>query len=374
MNIFLPSLPTMAEYFNVSYSLIQLSISGYFAATALLPVIIGPISDRLGRRPVMLSAIIIFILATICCEFSDNFGYFLFFRIIQATIASGIVLGRAIVRDMVTVSQAASMIGYITMAMTIMPMLGPAIGGFIEENLEWQFSFRLMSSLGLFTLIIVWLDQGETIKEKQTSVKRQFAGYLDLIRSKLFWLYSLTAGFSVACYYSFLTGAPIIAENYFQISAAEQGYLFIIVGLGYILGNFCTGKYTIKIGMNKMMFMGCATTILGPVIQLSLLSTSTLSPYALFFPMFLVGLGNGMTLPNASSGMVSINPYLAGSASGLGMAIMIGTGAIISGITGSILGNGENPHILIFMVLFATIMSTFTAFAVFKYSGREIDL
>ena len=139
MNLFLPSLPTMAEYFNVSYSVMQLSISGYFAATAFLPIIIGPISDRMGRRPVMICAILIFILAAICCEFSTSFGYFLFFRIIQATIAAGMVLGRAIVRDMVSMNQAASMIGYITMAMTIMPMLGPAIGGLIEENFE-QFS------------------------------------------------------------------------------------------------------------------------------------------------------------------------------------------------------------------------------------------
>ena len=89
----------MAEYFNVSYSVMLLSISGYFAATAFLPVIIGPISDRMGRRPVMICAILIFILAAVCCEFSTSFGYFLFFRIIEATIATGMVLGRAIVRD-----------------------------------------------------------------------------------------------------------------------------------------------------------------------------------------------------------------------------------------------------------------------------------
>ena len=366
MNLFLPSLPTMAEYFNVSYSVMQLSISGYFAATAFLPIIIGPISDRMGRRPVMICAILIFILAAICCEFSTSFGYFLFFRIIEATIAAGMVLGRAIVRDMVSMNQAASMIGYITMAMTIMPMLGPAIGGLIEENFEWQASFRLMSILGFIALLIVWFDQGETIKEKQTSIKRQLSSYINLFKSKLFWLYSLTAGFSVACYYSFLTGAPIVAERYFQTTPSQQGYLFTIVGLGYILGNFLTGKYTVRIGMNKMMFMGCTVTILAPTLQVILIPSTIMGPLTLFGPMFLVGLGNGMTLPNASSGMVSINPKLAGSASGLGMAIMIGTGAALSAFTGSILGSGESPYPLIFMVLFATIMSAATSFSVFK--------
>jgi DHA1 family bicyclomycin/chloramphenicol resistance-like MFS transporter len=115
-----------------------------------------------------------------------------------------------------------------------------------------------------------------------------------------------------------------------------------------------------------MMFMGCTVTILGPTLQVILMPSPIMSPLTLFGPMFLVGLGNGMTLPNASSGMVSINPKLAGSASGLGMAIMIGTGAAISAFTGSILGSGESPYPLILMVLFATIMSSITSFSVFK--------
>ena len=252
MNIFLPSLPSMADHFDVSYGAMQLSISGYFAATALLPVIIGPISDRIGRRPVMLFAMIVFVIASICCEFSKSFGWFLFFRVIEATIATGVVLGRAIIRDLVRMDRAASMIGYITMAMTIMPMLGPAIGGIVEEYSEWQISFRIMSVLGFLTIILVWLDQGETIGEKQISITQQFYSYTGLIKSKMFWLYSLTAGFSVSCYYSFLTGGPIIAYELFSMSPSEQGYLFGIVGFGYLFGNFLTGRYTVQVGPNKM--------------------------------------------------------------------------------------------------------------------------
>ena len=126
----------------------------------------------------MLSAMIVFVIASICCEFSKSFGWFLFFRIIEATIATGVVLGRAIIRDQVKMDKAASMIGYITMAMTIMPMLGPAIGGFVEEYSEWQLSFRIMSVLGFLTIILVWLDQGETIGEKQTSIVQQFYSHM----------------------------------------------------------------------------------------------------------------------------------------------------------------------------------------------------
>ena len=373
MNIFLPSLPSMADYFNVSYGVMQLSISGYFAATALLPLVIGPISDRIGRRPVMISAIIIFVIASICCEISKSFGWFLLFRIIQATIATGVVLGRAIVRDLVNMDRAASLIGYITMAMTIMPMLGPAIGGIVEEYSEWQLSFRIMSILGLLTVILVWLDQGETIREKQESIIQQFYSYIGLVKSKMFWLYSLTAGFSVSCYYSFLTGGPIIAHELFSMSPSEQGYLFGFVGFGYLFGNFLTGKYTVQVGPNKMMLMGCIITVLAPIIQIIFANTSFFNPLTFFGPMILIGLGNGMTLPNASSGMVSINPRLAGSASGLGMAVMIGIGATISACTGFILGSGNNPYPLILMIFAATIMSTITSLIIF-ISFKNVDL
>ena len=143
--------------------------------------------SRIGLAEI-LSAMIVFVIASICCEFSKSFGWF-YFRIMEATIATGVVLGRAIVRDQVKMDKAASMIGYITMAMTIMPMLGPAIGGFVEEYSEWQLSFRIMSILGFLTIILVWLDQGETIGEKQISIVQQFYSYTGLIKSKCFILF-----------------------------------------------------------------------------------------------------------------------------------------------------------------------------------------
>ena len=187
----------------------------------------------------------------------------------------------------------------------------------------------------------------------------------------MLWLYSLTAGFSVSCYYNFLTGGPIIAENFFKMTPSSQGYLFGVVGFGYLFGNFLTGRYTVKVGMNKMMFAGCIITILAPVLQCLFLSISLFNPFSLFGPMLLVGLGNGMTLPNASSGMVSVNPELAGSASGLGMAVMIGIGSALSAITGSILGAGTSPYPLIFMILLATLLSSITSFSIVRESKNH---
>eukprot|EP01031_Cornospumella_fuschlensis_P050880 gene50880-62229_t len=132
MNIFLPSLPGMAKWFEVPYALMQLSVALYLALSAALQIVIGPISDRYGRRKVVLGSLVLFLLATVGTLLAPNAETFLFFRMAQAVIAAGMVLSRAIVRDMVPDAEAASMIGYVTMGMSLVPMIGPAIGGYLD--------------------------------------------------------------------------------------------------------------------------------------------------------------------------------------------------------------------------------------------------
>jgi DHA1 family bicyclomycin/chloramphenicol resistance-like MFS transporter len=351
MSIFLPSLPSMARDFDVSYGTIQIFISGYFLALAFFQLLTGPISDRIGRRTTMIIAFSIFTVSTIMCEITSNFYTFLFFRVLQASVAAGFVIGRAIIRDIVPMEHAASMIGYVTMAMTIMPMLGPAIGGLIEEHSHWQLSFRLMYVLGGIALLLIFFDQSETIKEKQTSLFSQARSYLKLFKNKQFWYYSFILGFSTACYFCFLTGAPIISETYFKISPSKQGYLFAIPGIGFLIGNYLTGRYTLILGTYRLMFWGCLIALMGPFTQFLMLSIFDLGAVSLFGPMFFVGLGQGLTLPNAAAGVVSVNPKLAGSASGLGSTIQITIGGILAFLTGYFISITNSPLQLVIIFL-----------------------
>jgi DHA1 family bicyclomycin/chloramphenicol resistance-like MFS transporter len=173
MSIFLPSLPSMAKDFGVDYGTMQIFISGYFLSLAFFQLIIGPVSDRLGRKPTMLLAFLLFTISTIICEITTNFYLFLFFRVLQASVAAGFVIGRAVIRDIVPMEHAASMIGYVTMAMTIMPMLAPAIGGILEEQLHWRYSIRLMYVMGFIAIILIWFDQKETLEAK-TEIDKGF--------------------------------------------------------------------------------------------------------------------------------------------------------------------------------------------------------
>ena len=148
MSIFLPSLNRMADFFDTDYAIVQLAISGYLAATAVIQIVVGPLSDRFGRRPVVLGALGIFVVATVGAMLTTHIAAFLAFRMIQAVVAAGMVLSRAVVRDMVPQAQAASMIGYVTMGMALVPMVGPVIGGALEQAFDWRATFLLLTLAG----------------------------------------------------------------------------------------------------------------------------------------------------------------------------------------------------------------------------------
>ena len=368
MSIFLPSLPSMAKEFDVDYGTMQIFISGYFLSLAFFQLIIGPVSDRIGRKPTMIAAFVLFTLSTLICEITTNFYLFLFFRMLQAGVAAGFVLGRAIIRDIVPMEHAASMIGYVTMAMTIMPMLAPAVGGVLEEQLNWRYSLRLMYFMGVISLLLIWFDQKETLNKNEISEAKFLEDYKELFLNKDFWFYVIVMGFSVGSYFSFLTGAPVISAEYFQLAPSVQGYLFAILGLGFFLGNFLTGRFAMKIGPNSLMLWGCFIAIIGPLLQVLIYLNFSFGPLSFFAPMFLVGLGQGLIVPNAAAGIVSVNPKLAGSASGLGATIQVMIGGILAFITGYIIADYVSPLPLIGILIFTILVTLFFSFKLQKIS------
>ncbi|RMA41640.1 multidrug effflux MFS transporter [Rhodophyticola porphyridii] len=352
MNLFLPSLPNMTTYFDTDYRLIQLSVSGYLGMNAVLQLFIGPISDRYGRRPVLLWGIGIFVLATIGCIFATTIEIFLFFRMIQATVVVGMVLGRAVVRDMVPQDQAASMIGYVTMGMAVVPMVGPVFGGRLEESFGWQSNFWVLAGLGALVWALIWRDLGETAGAGAGSIRAQFAEYPELLTARRFWGYCLAAAFASGAFFAYVGGAPYVGSEVFGLSPAMVGFFFGAPAVGYFFGNFVSGRYSVRVGINTMILWGCLISAVGITVLLLLFLAGLKTAVIFFGFMTFVGLGNGMVIPNATSGMLSVRPHLAGTASGLGGAFMIGGGAALSALAGTLLtmGNGAFPLIWIMLV------------------------
>lgn len=337
MNMFLPSLPTMTEHFGTSYGVMQLSVPVYLGVSGILQLFIGPISDNLGRRPVLLWGIGIFIVATLGCIFAPTIEIFLFFRMCQAAIAVGMVLSRAVVRDMYDQDQAASMIGYVTMGMALVPMISPIIGGLLDEFVHWKANFWLFAAVGVFTFWMVWNDLGETARGSEKSIFQQFGEYPELLLSPRFWGYCMAAAFCSGAFFSYLGGGPFVGSVVFGLSPAWVGLLFGAPAVGYLIGNGLTGLYAKRFGVNKMVLWGCIANAFGTITSLAIFLAGYGTAWSFFGFMTFIGLGNGLVIANATAGMLSVRPHLAGTASGLGGAIMVGGGALLSAIAGAML-------------------------------------
>ena len=372
MNIFLPSLPNIAASLGSSTSILGLSVGIYLASSALLQLIIGPFSDQFGRRPLILWSLIIFCLSTLATVFITNTAQFLILRIFQAISASCMVLARAIVRDTTeSVEQAGSQIAYVTMGMAFVPMIGPAIGGLLDYQYGWTASFWILCLLGSMIFLISYFDVGETLPENSQGFLEQIRTYPSLLRSKRFWAYCLSSAFVSGAFFSYLGGAPFVGNEVFGLSPKDLGIWFGAPAVGYILGNFLSGRFSTKIGLDKMIFFGVIIALTGVSISFMISYLGFGSILSFFGLMSLVGLGNGMSIPNATAAMMSVNPKLAGTAAGLGSAIMIGGGAGLSAIANFILkpGSSELPLIIL---MWLSVFSGLCAVNYVIYRNKKI--
>ncbi len=371
MNLFLPSLPGMTAYFDTNYGIMQIAVAGYLGVNAVMQIVIGPLSDRYGRRAIMLWAIVIFCLATLGCLLATHIAVFLVFRMIQAAIVAGLVLPRAAIRDLYGQDESASMIGYVTMGMSVAPMLAPALGGVLEGLFGWQASFVALLACGLAALALGWFDMGETATPSTSGFGSQFARYPELLLAPRFWGYALTAAFSSGAFFAYLGGAPYVGSEVFGLDPSTLGIFFGAPAVGYLVGNGLTGRYAARVGTNPMVVYGALANSAGLALSLLVSLAGWGGPLAFFGFMTFVGLGNGLVIPNATAGMLSVRPHLAGTASGLGGAIMIGGGAGLSALAGLLLAGAETGQPLLWLMFLTSVASVATILFVIR---REAQL
>jgi MFS transporter, DHA1 family, multidrug resistance protein len=371
LNMFLPSLPGIASDLGADYALVSLSIAGYLAITALLQLIMGPLSDRFGRRPVLLVGLAIFILASLVCALATDIWTFLAFRVLQGAIISGAALSRAVIRDMVPAREAASLMGYVAMAMAIAPMLGPMLGGALDELFGWRASFFTFFALGLAVFALCWADLGETNTSPSETFLEQFRTYPELLGSRRFWGYSLCMAFSAGAFFSFLAGAPLVAETLFAMSPTMLGVALGTITAGFMLGSFLSGRLAGRYALATMMIAGRLVACAGLLAGLLLFLAGFVHVVTLFGATVFVGIGNGLTMPSSNAGALSVRPQLAGSASGLSGALTVAGGAALTSLTGAIISPQNGAFTLLAMMLFASFMALMAALYVAWLDLRE---
>ena len=351
LNLFLPSLANISAEFGADYALVNLSVAGYAIVTAALQLVLGPLSDRFGRRPVMLWGLIVFVLASLGCMVAPDVWSFLVCRMAQGVIVAGYTVSMAVIRDTAPEQKAASLIGYLAMAYAIAPMLAPTLGGALDELFGWRASFVLLFALGLALLALCWVDLGETNAAPSPTMARQFHAYPELLRSRQYWGFALCMAFSTGAFYAFLGGAPLVAATVFAMSPGTLGVWLGTITAGFVLGSFLAGRFSGRHGLATMMIIGRLVACGGLSVGLAIVVAGIVTPPLLFGACVFVGIGNGITMPSCAAGAMSVRPSLAGTAAGLAGALTVAGGALISGLTGAILTPANAPQALLAMML-----------------------
>ena len=365
LNMIVPSLTNIARDLDADYALVSLALGGYLAVTAAVQLSVGPLADRIGRRPVLLVALAVFTLASLGCAMAQNVWMLLAFRMLQAAVVSGYVLSLAIVRDTHEGSDAARLLGRISMAMALAPMLGPMLGSVLDAAFGWRMIFMLYAIAGAGLLCLAWADVGETIRPSAKPDERRLS---TLLSKPVFWSYALCTAFSTGAFYIFLAGAPLIATAVFGIGTAELGTFVGSITAGFIAGAWLAGRLAGGQSPATIMLMGRIFACLGLAAGLILVAMGHLSPLLYFGSTIFVGLGNGMTMPNSNAGAMSVQPRLAGSAAGISGALTVLGGALLTTGTGLALSGQPSPMLLLGLMLLASLMGLLAAVAAIKLS------
>jgi len=352
MQIFLPALPAIQEGFAVSISTAQLTLSASMVATAVATLIYGPLSDRFGRRPILLLGLGIFIVGSLFCVFAPNIETLILARVVQAAGgASGMVIARAVARDHYGPQGAANVIARLTMVMVVAPMVAPAIGGFIVDAASWRLIFGVVCVAGIMVgaAVLLMFTESHRAEDHMGTGAGMLRGFAQLLGSGRFIALALYPAFSSTVFFAFISGAPYIMVELLHRPAAEYGLYFILVSAGFMTGNFAAVRLSARFSTLQMMTAGMLVSLAGVLSSIAFVAADMLRPLTLFVPVMFTQFGQGLGMPNAQAAAINVFPLRAGTASALTSFSQMIFAAVASQIVG-ILHNGTAWPLLLIML------------------------
>jgi DHA1 family bicyclomycin/chloramphenicol resistance-like MFS transporter len=333
LNIIVPAVPNLALVLGASVDTVQLTVSLYLLVLAFSQLALGPLSDRFGRRPVIIAGLAFTALMSGAALLASGITGLIVARSLQALGAStGLVVGRAIIRDLYHRDRAASMIASVTMVVIVAPMVAPLLGGLLDTLFGWQSIFICLAAICLIVVAWAAIALPETRPAHPDTRPVRFIPEIRALTSdRRFAGYVLSAALGTAPFFFFLGGGPHVVVTIMGGTSAEYGLWFAINALGYLAGNFGAWRYSSWIGIDRMIWWGLLVSLAG--VSMSVLLTGLFpqaGPATLFLPQLVISAGNGLLLPNAMAGAVSVRPQAAGAASGIAGFGQMAAGAVAS--------------------------------------------
>ena len=343
-DLYLPALPTLARVFASDAASVQLTLSVFLAGFACGQIAYGPLSDRFGRRPVMLGGLAIYCAASIACVLAQSIEMLIAARFVQALGAcAGPVLGRAVVRDLWGATESARIIAYMGSAMAIAPLLGPTLGGFLTVLFGWQSNFVLLLLIALVQFVAVARTLNESNAHRDpgaTHPRQMFANFRRLLADRSYLGYLLTFSFSYSALFAFISASSFVLADRYGLTPQVYGICFGVVVAGYALGSLASGRLVRHRGSDYLLGRGAGLGAIAGLVMAVLEFSGVHSLAAILGPMFFCTVATGLVMPNAIARALAPYPEMAGSASAMMGFVQMTIAALVGIAVGHALSGG----------------------------------
>jgi MFS transporter, DHA1 family, multidrug resistance protein len=320
IHLFLPVVPDIKTAFGVSDAVAELSFSITLATMAFATLAYGSLSDRFGRRGVLLSGLGLFLGGSAVSALAGSVAVLIAGRLVQAVGAGcGTTLTRAIARDAYGPERLVQAIAYLTMAYTLGPMIAPPVGGFLVDRFGWRSVFWFALAAGTAIAIAAYVVLGETRRGTGARRRGLLRDYVALFSNLRFTAFVLQSGFCSGTFFAIAAASPFLVQDQLGRSATEYGLWFFAFPAGYCIGNLISSRLAGRVSIERMVVVGAAINLVTVAVQAAIILGFALTPEAIFIPGLFVTFSQGLALPNAQAGAMQTEPDLAGTASGVGV-------------------------------------------------------
>jgi len=337
-DMYLPALPAIGAYFSVGTADVQMTLSVYLAGFAFAQLVVGPLSDRFGRRPVLVGGMAVFVVTSIACALSDSIVVLTVFRFFQAVGAcAGGAVGRAVVRDIHSPKEGARLLAHMGTAMAIGPLVAPLIGGQLTAAFGWSANFWALAAFGLVLFVIAGATLPETHARPDVnalSLRRMGANYKTLLTDRPFQLFVLTNGFSFGGLFAFISGSSFVLIEVLGLSAQTFGFAFSFGVIGYMIGTQVSARLVKTFGLERLIGIGGRIGLVAGVAGVACVTLFPPTIPGIVGPMFFYALSVGFIMPNSMAGSLAPYPHMAGAASALMGFIQMSMASIFGALVG----------------------------------------
>jgi len=360
LDMHLPALPAMADDFHASDSQLQLTLTLYALGSAISLLVSGPLTDRFGRRPVLLSGLCVYAVATVACALADSIGVLIVARLFQALGGCcTTVIGRVIVRDYFDRDEQARLLGLISMAMAISPMAAPVLGSLMLPFIHWRGLFIVLAVIGVALCLVVFRRLPETRPPEVAAAppSNLLRLYGQLLRDRYFLRYSLAIGCVYSTYFPFISESSALLQRGFHLSATAYALVFAATISGYMLGANLFRRWVLRVEANQLISAAIGLNVLGCVMLAGATVALPQAWLAIVLPMVVIMVSVGMVIPACQLSVLQPYGAIAGTASGLFFFIQMFLTAVSSWATGWLSDGTSQPLVIMTSVASALLVA-----------------